>query len=71
MNFSVLIIGITIVFLLQVGLFIWARKVRKKEKQENVLLKYNINTRSEAWKLLNDPDVPEEDKARIQKIFEE
>lgn len=62
------LIGVALV--IQIGLFIAGRKIRKREKENNVLLKYNIKTRQRAWQLLADPDIPEEDKAKIQEIYD-
>lgn len=56
--------------LIQVGLFIMTRRIRKREKENNVLLKYNINSRQKAWQLLADPSIPEEDKNKIQEYYD-
>ena len=61
---------ISAALIIQVTLFIVGRKIKKKEKETNVLLKYNINTRQRAWQLLADPSIPEEDKAKIQEIYD-
>ncbi len=61
---------IAAVAIIQIAIFVVGRRLRKKEKENNVLLKYNINTRQEAWKLMADPSTPEEDKAKIKKIYD-
>ena len=61
---------IGVVVLIQVGIFIMTRRIRKREKENNVLLKYKINTRQRAWQLLADPTIPEEDKAKIQEYYD-
>ena len=59
---------IAAVAIIQIAIFVVGRRLRKKEKENNVILKYNINTRQEAWKLMADPSTQKEDKAKIKKI---
>jgi len=61
---------IAVVILIQIGIFVMTRRLRKREKENNVLLKYNINSRQKAWQLLADPDIPEEDKKKIQEYYD-
>lgn len=61
---------IAAVVLIQVGIFIMTRRIRKREKENNVLLKYKINSRQRAWQLLADPNIPEEDKQKIQEYYD-
>ena len=61
---------ISVVLILQIALFIIGRRIRKREKETNVLLKYNISTRQKAWQLLGDPSIPEEDKEKIKAIYD-
>ncbi len=61
---------ISAVLVIQILLFIMGRRIRKREKESNVLLKYNINSRQRAWQLLADPSIPEEDKEKIKKIYD-
>lgn len=58
------------VVIIQVGIFIMGRRIRKREKETNVLLKYNINSRQRAWQLLADPSIPEADKKEIQAYYD-
>lgn len=66
---TLLLIIISMVLVGQVVLFIVTRKKIKKEKANNVLQKYNIKTRSELWKTLNDPELPEEDRAKLEQLY--
>lgn len=61
---------IAVVILIQVGIFIMSRRIRKRERENNVLLKYKIDTRQRAWQLLADPDIPEEDKEKIKEYYD-
>ena len=61
---------IAVVILIQIGIFVMTRRMRKREKENNVLLKYNINSRQKAWQLLADPSIPEEDKKKIQEYYD-
>lgn len=65
-----LYILIAIVAIIQVAIFIMARRIRKREKENNVLLKYNIDSRQRAWQLLGDQSIPEEDRRRIQEYYD-
>lgn len=62
-----LYILLAIVAIIQIAIFFMARRIRKKEKENNVLLKYNINSRQRAWQLLGDQSIPEEDSEEIRK----
>ena len=57
--------------ILQVVLFVMGRRLRKKERENNVLLKYKINTRQEAWKAMADTQIPEEDRAKIKELYDQ
>ncbi|WP_370089006.1 hypothetical protein [Ekhidna sp.] len=61
---------LALVIIIQVAIFIMARRIRKREKENNVLLKYNIDSRQRAWQLLGDQSVPEEDKRKIQEYYD-
>ncbi|MEO9483404.1 MAG: hypothetical protein ABJG47_08170 [Ekhidna sp.] len=61
---------IAVVILIQIGIFIMTRRMRKRERANNVLLKYKINTRQRAWQLLADPSIPKEDKEKIQAYYD-
>lgn len=61
---------IAVVILIQIGIFIMSRRIRKRDKENNVLLKYKIETRQRAWQLLADPSIPEEDKVKIQEYYD-
>jgi len=68
MNYWLCIL-LVIVFAVQIAIFIMARRIRKREKENNVLLKYNINSRQKAWQLLADHAIPEEDRKKIQEYY--
>lgn len=53
----------------QVVLFILTRKRLKKDRANSVIEKYNINTRSDLWEILNDPDLPEEDRSKLEQLY--
>ena len=60
-----------IVLVVQVGIFIMGRRIRKKEKENNILLKYNIDSRQKAWQIMADPSTPEEDRKKIKEIYDD
>ena len=57
------------VLVLQIGLFIAGRKMRKKQRENDILFKYEINTRHDAWKVIADPDTPEEDRKKLEELY--
>lgn len=40
------------------------------DKKNNVLDKYDIKSAKDAWNVLSDPELPEEDREKIQSIYE-
>lgn len=64
-----LAILLVLVLLGQVMLFLYGRKVRK-ELKNSVIEKYNLKTPKDAWQAMADPDIPEEDRAAIKKLYE-
>lgn len=64
-----LILFVSAVFVLQVILFILARKKRRQEQENSVIHKYNIKTSGDAFRLLQDPEIPEEDRDKIQELY--
>lgn len=60
---------LVLVLLSQVILFIYGRKYRKTLKN-SVIEKYNLKTPKDAWEALADPNIPEEDRAEIKKLYE-
>ena len=64
-----LIVFVVIVLLLQIALFFVIRQKRKRDKANSVIEKYNIRSSGEAFRLLQDPDVPEADKKKIEKLY--
>ena len=66
---TLLIVVIVAVLLIQVGIFVMTRTKIKKERANSVIEKYKIKSSGDAWRVLNDPDVPVEDRDKIEKIY--
>ncbi|MEO1052932.1 MAG: hypothetical protein AAFX87_20020 [Bacteroidota bacterium] len=64
-----LIIVASLVLILQVALFFIIRAKKKKEKEDSVIEKYNIRSASDAFKLINDQEIPEEDRVKIEQLY--
>ena len=45
------------------------RAKRRKEKENNVLEKYNIRSSADAFRLINDPNTPDGDREKIEKLY--
>lgn len=67
---TVLIIVIVAVLALQVALFVITRTKIKKERADSIVEKYDIRSSGDAWRLLNDPEIPEEDRIKIEKLYQ-
>jgi len=66
---TLLIAVIIIVLALQVLIFIVTRRKIKKEREHNVIMKYNIKTSGDAWRLINNQQIPQEDRDKIEGIY--
>lgn len=55
---------------LQITLLIVGRRMRKREKENSVIEKYNINSRQKAWQLMGDVSIPEEDREKIKALYD-
>lgn len=64
-----LAILLILVLLGQVFLFLYSRKIRKNMKR-SVIERYNLKTPKDAWDALADPDIPEEDREEIKRLYE-
>jgi hypothetical protein len=58
-----------IALLLQIGLFLYSRKVKKGIK-ESVIEKYHLRTPKDAWDAMANPEIPDEDKKEIKRLYE-
>ncbi|MEQ8925613.1 MAG: hypothetical protein RLO81_07340 [Fulvivirga sp.] len=66
-----LLIGVvSAVLVLQIALFFIIRAKKKEERENNVLLKYDINSPADAFKKMNDMSIPEEDRLKIEALYQ-
>ena len=70
MELNTLIILVSVVFLFQIGLFILGRRIKKKEKENSVIEKYKIKTPKDAWILIGDQSIPEDDRKKIEELYQ-
>ena len=63
-----LIILVSVALLVQLGLFFLIR-AKKKQFKNSVIGKYNIKSAGDAWRLMNDPSIPESDRSEIEKFY--
>ena len=69
MTTTVLILAI-VVLGVQIGMYFAIKAKKKKLTAPSELeKKYNIQTRSDAWKLLNNPDLPDGDRKKIEVLY--
>lgn len=58
-----------LVLVMQVVMFFVIRKKKKAEKQNSVIERYNIKSPSDAFRLLQDNSIPDEDRAKIELLY--
>ena len=66
---KLLIIAIVVVLGLQVLIFVITRKKIKKERANSIIEKYNIISSGDAWRLINNLEIPEEDRQKMEEIY--
>ena len=64
-----LIVFVVFVFLMQIGLFFVIRAKKKADRENSIIEKYNIRSSGDAFKLLNDQSIPEEDRIEIEQLY--
>ena len=67
MNYLLVLVAIVLVF--QIVLFFLIRKLNKKLKSDSVIHKYNLKSPADAFKILNDPNIPEKDREEIEILY--
>lgn len=55
----------------QVTIFIFSKRYKAKAVKDDVLIKYNINSRSQLFSVLCRLDIPQEDKQKLNDIYKE
>lgn len=66
---TLLTIVIVVVLGVQILIFVMTRKKIKREKADSVLEKYNIKSSGDAWRVINNQDIPEEDRHKVEEIY--
>jgi hypothetical protein len=64
-----IIVLVSIVLILQVVMFFVIRAKRKKEKANSVIDRYKIKSAGDAFRIMNDPSIREEDRLEIEKLY--
>lgn len=65
-----LLILAIVVLGIQIIMFFMIRSRKKKlESPSEIEKKYKISTRADAWKALNNPDLPDEDRSKIENLY--
>ncbi len=67
MNLVIAFVVAVLVF--QVVLFFVIRARNKKMRQQSVLEKYKIQSAADAFRIMNDPDIPQEDREKIEILY--
>ena len=66
---SLLVLAV-VVLVVQVALFFVIRSRKKKlDEASEIERKYKIQSRADAWKVLNDPDLPESERIEIENLY--
>lgn len=67
MNLVIAFVVAVLVF--QIALFFVIRSGNKKIKKDNVIEKYNIKSPGDAFSLMNDPNIPQKDREKIELLY--
>ncbi len=67
---TILVIVIIGVLVLQILIFVTTRSKIKKNRANSIVEKYNIKTSGDAWRLINDPRIPDKDRHKIEEIYQ-
>ncbi len=67
---TLLFVFLGFALVLQIVLFFVIRARKKREKESNVLEKYDIRTSADAFKRMNDMSIPEEDRMEIERLYQ-
>ena len=59
------------VLVLQIFMFFIIRQKKKQMKKNDILGKFGISSRSDLFRMLQDPELSEEDREKLQKIYEQ
>ncbi len=57
------------ILLLQVVLFFVIRKKKREDKKNSIIEKYNIKSPADAFRLIQDTSIPEEDRQKIETLY--
>lgn len=66
---TLLIVVIVVVLVVQILIFVMSRKKIKKERENSIVEKYNIKSSGDAWRLINNQEIPEEDRKKIEEVY--
>lgn len=66
---NTLLIIAFVILAFQIVMFFINRFQKRNIKTNSVTGKYNIQSRNDAWKLLNDPGISKKDKLKIQELY--
>lgn len=66
---TIFLIFAVLILILQVVMFFMIRKKRKQEKENSVIERYNIKSPADAFRLLQDNTIPDEDRAKIEVLY--
>lgn len=61
---------LVIALVFQVGLFFMIRKKKKEMKRNDILSRYNINSRADLFKVLASQELDEEDRDKLQLLYD-
>ena len=66
---DILALGLVLFLIAQIIFFFFKLSKDKSGNEKGMLKKYGIKTRNDAWKMINNPLVPDEDRQKIEKLY--
>lgn len=58
------------VLVLQIVIFFVIRQKKKSLKRDDILVKYDISSRGDLFRMLQNPDLGDEDRSKLQALYE-
>jgi len=58
------------VLVLQIVMFFVIRQKKKNMKRDDILVKYDISSRGDLFRMLQNPDLADDDRAKLQALYE-
>lgn len=70
LHMTLIIVLLVAVAVVQAGIFYYSRKLKREMRENDVLLKYGIESRSDLFAALGNQNIPEDDRKKLEAIYQ-